>query len=178
MSPKFEFFKLDEPDVRKSKHLQQDLVDQLEHLLEFVQIHQPQATIDVLMEDVVQRYLRRADKSFPVPGVNRSLTYNLDPELDRRMAEALEEVQQTLPKATETHQLNHALATYLDGNTQLMAAYRGWLKEQSRVKNEGLHPESPERSIPASVTPPVREPGEGHVASSVSVRAVTEKSST
>jgi hypothetical protein len=127
------------PDTRikHTSSLPKSQVDRLESLLEFIQRSQPQASMDHLFEDVLETYLRRRNKSFPVPEEHTSLKVTIPRELKQSLEEQVELARGDDPRAEIEHLLHFAVDSYFKRRSELLTAWRADERDQDTSGDGG-----------------------------------------
>ncbi len=116
------------PPVEIKRSLPVSYVEQLESMLAFVQETQPGATIDHLMEFVLEAFVKK-DEDFEVPQESKQISFGVPPDLKAKLDARVQAMQELHPKANERHLLEHAIKSYTSGQTKLAKAWRAAKKQ-------------------------------------------------
>lgn len=126
---------LDIPQPRQKSvfHVDPEQKKELEQLLDFVQTHQPEATLDYVVEEILTRYMRRKHQDFPVPADPEKMSCQLPEHLTQSMDEVLHERQKVDEQASLSHLVRHAIDSFFTSSSKLRNAYKKDLKKKSRA---------------------------------------------
>lgn len=144
-----------------NKTLPKNSYDKLESLLAFIQRAQPDATMDHLVEELLEAFFRKQNTSFPVAPESVSLKVTLPEDLIERVDAHVEDARASNPRADVTDLLEFAVEAYFSRSTTLLKA---WRKDESASdgeageSSEAESAESTKTSTPAPKKDPEESP--------------------
>ncbi len=136
------YIDMPEKPIKHRHAIEIPTLNELEHVLEFVQSKQQDVTRDLLLKEMLLAYTRRRKTDFPVQYDTQTLQFVVSTRLDARLHKKLEERQLEEPGATMTDLVRHAIEHFLSSNKRIMQDYRTWALEQGDASPASKEPES------------------------------------
>ncbi len=156
-----------ESRIKHSHAYQLDRAKDLKGMLEFVQKTQPDVSMDHLMQEILEWYMKRKKFNFPLYGDTERVQYTLPESLNEQVCEVVHARQVDDPNATVAHVTEHAIECYLNSHGALSKA---WKEEKKKQRNR--HKDTP---VDQASVPQKTKPDEG--ASSAPIKPTTSVSS-
>lgn len=125
-----------DPRIKFTKSLPRSEHEKLESLLDFIAKDQPGATMDYLVEEVLETFFRKRNTTFPVSEEQVSLKVTLPRSLGERVDEHVAKAATSNPRASHEDLIEHAVHSYFARNSDLLRAWRADQKaEESSNEN-------------------------------------------
>lgn len=140
--------------VKYTQPLEKNYLEELDQLLEFVQASQPEATLDLLVQNILSEYVKRKNRRIPVQYDKEKFQVMLPTSLHERMEEVLHKSQERREETQMTDLVRHAIEVYFSSRKGLMKAFRVWQKQlaQEETSHDETVPLKEVKKEPTSLT--------------------------